>query len=86
MTAAIMIIIMRTTISLDDAVIEQVRHYAASRALSLNRAVQELIRQGLEPGAPPAPVAKGRLQPFCLPAGSPAVSSARVRELESEGE
>jgi hypothetical protein len=76
----------RTTISLDDAVLEQVRHYADSRALSLNRAVQELIRQGLEPGPAPTSPVTGKLQPFRLPAGSPVVSSARVREMESEGE
>lgn len=76
---------MRTTVVMDDIVLRQVKQYARSRSISLSRAMQELVQQGLDPG-PPAPTAEtGKLAPFRLPKGSPTVTSAWVSGLEDVG-
>ena len=70
---------------MDDSVLRQVKQYAHSRSVSLSRAMQELVRQGLDPG-PPSPTAETwNLKPFRLPKGSPTVTSARVSELADVG-
>jgi hypothetical protein len=73
---------MRTTLNLDDDVLEIVAEYAESRSLSIGRAVSELVRKGL--GAKhPIRVVNG-VRVFDLPPGSRKVTSRKVRELESE--
>jgi hypothetical protein len=73
---------MRTTINLDDDVITIVKQYAESRAVSLGKAVSELVRRGIS-ASRPVRIANGLLA-FDLPAESPKVTIRRVRELEAE--
>jgi hypothetical protein len=72
----------RTTLSLDDDLIPQVKTYAESRDLSVGKAVSELVRRGLN-----APLQTRVVNGFHvveLPAGSPPVTTAHVRKLEEE--
>ncbi len=75
---------MRTTINLDDEVLESVSRYAKSRSVSLGRAVSDLVRKGLETRRPTRLV--NGLQVFDLPGDSPKVTCRKVRELESKPE
>jgi len=73
---------MRTTLSLDDDVVEEVKAYADSRDVSLGKAVSELVRRGLQ-----APLQTRLVNGFHvveLPDGSPAVTSEQVRKLQEE--
>jgi hypothetical protein len=70
---------MRTTMAIDDDVLEQIRQYAASRSLSVGRAATELIRRGIS--RPLATRVVDGLHLPVLPEDSPVVTSERVREL-----
>ncbi|MGA2344539.1 MAG: hypothetical protein ABSF93_00955 [Candidatus Sulfotelmatobacter sp.] len=70
---------MRTTLNLDDDVLELLKDYAESRSVALGRAASELVRKGLA-----APVQTRLVNGFhtvVLPANSPKVSSQKVKEL-----
>jgi hypothetical protein len=73
---------MRTTLNLDDDVLEKVKNYAESRSLPVGRAVSELVRKGLNTPTPTR-VEYG-IQVFDIPSGSPRIAAKRVKELESE--
>ena len=74
---------MRTTVALDDDVLQLARRYARLRGLSLGKALSDLVRRGL---ATPTPTqAKDGLVMFDLPVDSPAVTTEQVRRLEHEG-
>jgi hypothetical protein len=73
---------MRTTISLDDDLIPEVKTYAESRDISVGKAVSELVRRGLN-----APLQTRVVNGFHvveLPIGSPPVSTEHIRKLEEE--
>ena len=73
---------MRTTISLDDDLIPQVKTYAESRDISVGKAVSDLVRRGLH-----APLQTRMVNGFHvveLPAGSPPVTTELVRRLAEE--
>lgn len=73
---------MRTTLNLDDDVLQLVRNYAESRSVAVGRAVSELVRKGLSAPTPTRTV--HGIQVFDIPADSPRVTTKRVKELESE--
>lgn len=74
--------IVRTTLNLDDDVLEVLKEYADSRSLALGKAASDLVRRGLN--APtPTRVVNGFVV-FDVPAGSPKITTERVKELESE--
>jgi hypothetical protein len=73
---------MRTTISLDDDLIPQVKTYAENRDISVGKAVSELVRRGLH-----APLRTRVVNGFHvveLPVGSPPVTTEHVRKFEEE--
>ena len=73
---------MRTTLNLDDEVLELVRVYAESRSMPLGRAVSDLVRKGLR-----GPARFKMVNGFCvvdLPSDSPTVTTEHVKKLESE--
>jgi hypothetical protein len=73
---------MRTTLSLDDDILEAARTYARARDLAIGKAVSELVRRGLQ-----APLRTRLVNGFHvvdLPAGAPAVTSADVKRLQDE--
>lgn len=73
---------MRTTLSLDDDVVEIAKDYAAVKNLSLGAAVSDLVRKGIE--APlPVRLVNG-LYVADLPPDSPVVTAERVKELMDE--
>lgn len=75
---------MRTTLSLDDDVLQEVKTYAQHRDIGLGKAVSELVRRGLN-----APLQTRMVNEFHvvdLPPGSPRVTSEHVRKLQDEEE
>ena len=75
---------MRTTLRLDDDVVLVLRRYAENRSLPLGKAVSELVRKGLA-GPTPTRMVNG-IVVFDVPPDSPPITSARIKELESEME
>lgn len=74
--------LMRTTLSLDDDLIPQVKTYAESRDITVGKAVSELVRRGLH-----APIQTRVVNGFHvidLPPGSPTITIEHIRKLEEE--
>jgi hypothetical protein len=74
--------LMRTTLSLDDDLLPHVKTYAASRDISVGKAVSDLVRRGLQ-----APLQTRVVNGFYvvdLPTGSAPVTAERVRKLEED--
>jgi hypothetical protein len=72
---------MRTTLSLDDDVLEAARTYAKARNLAIGKAVSEMVRRGLQ-----TPLKTRIVNGFHvvdLPATSPPVTSADVKRLQN---
>ena len=70
---------MRTTINLDDDILQQAKNYADSRSVPLGRAVSDLVRRGLN-----SPVQTQVVNGFhvvVLPPNSEPVTSERVKKL-----
>jgi hypothetical protein len=74
---------MRTTLTLDDDLLELAARQAKLRGVSLSKTVSDLVRRGL--AAPTPSVERGGLVVFQLPADSPKVTTDDVRRIESEG-
>jgi hypothetical protein len=74
---------MRTTLTLDDDVLELAARQAKLRGVSLGKTVSDLLRKGLN-ASTPAQNKEGVLV-FHLPAGSPKVTTDDVRRIEAEG-
>ncbi|HTQ60762.1 MAG TPA: CopG family transcriptional regulator [Candidatus Solibacter sp.] len=73
---------MRTTISLDDDVVQEIKTYAKSRDVSIGKAVSDLVRRGLR-----APLRTRIVNGFHvveLPPDSPTVTSEDVKKLQDE--
>jgi hypothetical protein len=77
------IVAMRTTLTLDDDILEVAARQAKARGVSLGRTISDLARRGLH--APTPATAKDGLVVFRLPGDSPKVTTDDVRRLESEG-
>jgi len=73
---------MRTTLSLDDDVVDAVKTYAKSRDVAIGKAVSELVRRGLS--APLRTRVVNGFHVVDLPADSPTVTSADVKRLQDE--
>lgn len=74
---------MRTTLTLDDDVLELAARQAKLRGVSLGRTVSDLLRKGLNASTPSQE--KGGVVVFQLPADSPKVTTEDVRRIEAEG-
>jgi hypothetical protein len=73
----------RTTLTLDDDVLEAAARLARARGVSLGRILSDLARRGLS--APTPSTDKGGVVVFKLPADSPRVTTDDVRRLDTEG-
>jgi|ERR1700722_3348708 len=73
---------MRTTLNLDDDVLEMVRQYSEARSVALGKAASELVRKGFTTPTPTRIV--NGLVVFDLPPDSPPITSERVKQLQSE--
>jgi len=76
------IITMRTTLSLDDDLIPQVKTYAVSRDITVGKAVSELVRRGLHASIRTRVV--NGFHVIELPAGSPPLTIEHIRKIEEE--
>ena len=74
---------MRTTLTLDDDLMQVVTRQAKLRGVSLGKTVSDLVRRGLSASTPSRE--KNGLFVFQLPADSPTVTTEEVRRIESEG-
>jgi hypothetical protein len=74
---------MRTTLTLDDDILELAARQAKLRGASLSKTVSDLVRRGLS--APTPSRDKDGIVVFQLPADSPPVTTEEVRRLEAEG-
>lgn len=73
---------MRTTLSLDDDVLQEVKAYAKSRDVAIGKAVSDLVRRGLH-----APLQTRIVNGFhvvVLPPESPSVSAEDIDKLQDE--
>lgn len=75
---------MRTTLSLDDDVLREIKAYAQNRDIALGEAVSELVRKGLH--APLQTRVVNNFHVVELPPGSPRVTTENVRKLQEEPE
>jgi hypothetical protein len=73
---------MRTTLNLDDDLVQVVKSYAEHRALAMGKALSELVRRGLS--APPKTRVVNGLVVFDVPEDSGLVTSEQVKRLEAE--
>ncbi len=73
---------MRTTVKLDDDVLELAARQAKARGVSLGKMLSDLVRKGLR-AQTPVRVEQG-VTVFDLPEDSPEVTMERVKELENE--
>jgi hypothetical protein len=73
---------MRTTLSLDDDILPELKTYAKRRDVAIGKAASDLIRRGLQ-----APLQTRVVNGFHvveLPPGSPPVSTEEVEKLQDE--
>jgi hypothetical protein len=75
---------MRTTLSIDDDVLQDVKRYAENRSLALGKAVSELVRRALSTPRPIRVDSVTGLRIFDLPPDSPQITTAEVLELDSD--
>jgi CTP:molybdopterin cytidylyltransferase MocA len=73
----------RTTLTLDDDILELAARQATLRGVSLGKTVSDLLRRGLSASTPARD--KDGLVVFQLPADSPKVTTDDVRRIEAEG-
>lgn len=73
---------MRTTLTLEDDAFAAAQAYARARAIKLGQAISELIRRG-SAGKVPMRQMNG-VWVFDLPAGTPAISAEKVKQLLDE--
>jgi len=75
---------MRSTLNLDDDILQELKRYADSRSVALGRAASDLIRRGLS--SPVQTQTINGIQVVVLPEGSPQIDSARVQSLLEDEE
>ena len=73
---------MRSTLAIDDAVLDELKSYSEFRRISLGQAASILIMRAVRMETP-TKVVNG-LTVFDLPADTPAVTSEDVKRLEEE--
>lgn len=75
---------MRTTFSIDDALLEEIRTVAAANGISLTRAANEILRRGLRPEAPSLKRVNG-LGVIARRSGAPPISlKTTLRTLDED--
>jgi hypothetical protein len=79
-----MLLFMRTTLNLDDDVLESARAIADQRGVPIGTVVSDLIRQSLEPSA--SLVTRNGIQLFPIREGAGPVTPDLVRALMEEAD
>jgi Arc/MetJ family transcription regulator len=75
--------VMRTTLDLDDDLLQAAKEIAERRGVSAGRAVSDLIRKALQP-MPGAARFRNGVPLLSRDAGSPVMTMARVNQLRDE--
>ena len=75
---------MRTTLDLDDDILQAAKELAHSRGSTAGRIISDLVRQALNQGGPAGPVRNGVPLLPPRPAGEPRVTMKRVNDLRDE--
>jgi hypothetical protein len=75
--------LVRTTLTLDDDILELAARQAKLRGASLSKTVSDLVRRGLS--SPTLSQNRDGIVVFRLPADSPKVTTEEVGHLEAEG-
>jgi len=70
---------MRTTLNLDDDVVELLKNYAENRSMALGKAASDLVRRGL--ASPVQTLVVNGFHTIVLPAKSPKVTSEKIKQL-----
>lgn len=73
---------MRTTVAIDNDVLEQVREYASCQRVSLGQAVTELLRRGISQPAPTH--IRNGFRVFSRTSDAPLITPELIRRLDSE--
>lgn len=78
---------MRTTLAIDDEVLQHARRFAAQRRISIGAAVSHLLREGIRVQQHPRKVTRACRTPYgLLPARDEVITSDHVRRLmDQEG-
>lgn len=74
---------MRTTLDIDDDILEAAKDLANSRRTTAGKVLSDLARRGLEPRQPPATRNGAPLLP-AAPEGTPRLTLERVNRLRDE--
>lgn len=75
---------MRTTLTLDDDLVEQLKELAQRRGTSFKRVVNELLRRGLSsPSRSTRPERAFEVKPFCS-AFRPGVDTSKLNQLADD--
>jgi negative regulator of replication initiation len=72
----------RTTLSIDDDMLDEVKTYAADRGISIGRAASDLIRRALSQPVPT--LVENGLRVFARSAGAHLVSPDLIRRLDAD--
>ncbi|MGH9493897.1 MAG: hypothetical protein ACRD3B_02780 [Candidatus Sulfotelmatobacter sp.] len=75
---------MRTTLNLEDSVLEELKEYAERRSVALGKAASDLLRKGLNSKTPTRRV--NGFVVFDIPVGPKKVTTELVKRLESDTE
>jgi hypothetical protein len=70
---------MRTTLNIDDDVLQSLKEFAETRSMALGKAASDLVRRGL--AAPVATSVVNGLHVVTLPPHSPSIGNDHVRQL-----
>ena len=75
---------MRTTLDIDEDLLNAAKELAARQKVSVGRAISGLLRQSLSPSAKPAKARRGKAGFPTLPPGKRVVTLADVDRLRDE--
>lgn len=75
---------MRTTLDIDDDILQAAKEMAASRNTTAGRIVSDLLRKALDPPGPRVPVRNG-VPLISRAPGAPVLTMKLVNELRDEG-
>ena len=82
----IKIILMRTTVTLDNDVYQAALHLSRASGERLGKTLSTLIRRGLMPSKPPKKKKSHRFPTFDVPPGAPVIPASRIeRVIDEEG-
>jgi len=82
----IKLVMVRTTVTLDDDVYEAALHLSRVAGEGLGKTLSALARRGLAPPQPPRKKKSQRFPTFDVPANAPVIPASRVqRVIDEEG-